>query len=192
MDKMEEMATVMQQAVRMDDEGANKMQEHIARLEIENRTLRQLLEICTTANHPILAHSTQDLDPNSSLDNSYCSQQSQIEVKTAAAENRPGGQDKPGDKNDPGSQDSPGGENKAESQDTHREADKSLGRSEPGGQEDAESQSKPGSENELGCEDKSVGQSKAGGHQNNLKSQDKSGSPDKAEGKDSPGDGGKS
>lgn len=55
LDKLEEMAGVMQQAVRMDDENEGKVKEHIARLEVENQTLRQLLEICTTAKHPILS-----------------------------------------------------------------------------------------------------------------------------------------
>ncbi|XP_025086591.1 FGFR1 oncogene partner 2 homolog isoform X2 [Pomacea canaliculata] len=55
MDKMKEMASVMQQAVRVDDENAGRLQERLAQLEVENQTLRQLLEICSTAKHPILS-----------------------------------------------------------------------------------------------------------------------------------------
>ena len=180
MDKMEEMALVMQQAVRMDDEVANKMQEHIARLEIENRTLRQLLEICTTANHPILSHSHHDLDANSSLDNSCCSQQSQIEVRPAAAEGSPGAQDKSGGQESPGSQD------------TFRDQDKSVVESEPGAQDNkpggqdnnpgGDSNSPGDQDNSPGGPDKSKGPDKAGG-ENNIGSRGN---------KDNPGDGEKS
>ncbi|KAK7099298.1 FGFR1 oncogene partner 2 homolog [Littorina saxatilis] len=89
LDKVEEMASVMQQAVRLDDQNANQAQERIARLEMENRTLRQLLEVCTTANHPIVSESeTSEVGPqvNSSLDDSGSSQVSQIEVMPSVGE----------------------------------------------------------------------------------------------------------
>ena len=94
LDKVEEMALVMQQAVRVDDAHANQNRERIACLEMENKTLRQLLEICTTANHPIVADSVLDLPPSVSLDSSCSSQVSQIEVKPAIPDDSPGGEEK--------------------------------------------------------------------------------------------------
>lgn len=89
LDKIEEMASVMQQAVRMDDTMAHHTEERIARLEMENQTLRQLLQVCTTANHPIVLErpglGDMDGDPNSSLDTSICSQVSLIEIKPSTA-----------------------------------------------------------------------------------------------------------
>ncbi|KAL8584863.1 hypothetical protein ACOMHN_037568 [Nucella lapillus] len=92
LDKVEEMAGVMQHAVRMDDRQANHTQELLARLELENKTLRQLLEVSTTTTHPILTpdpssathdNLSHDLSyyHNASLDSSCSSQVSQIEVK---------------------------------------------------------------------------------------------------------------
>ena len=45
LDKVEEMASVMQRAVRLDDQETLKIEEKIARLEMENQTLRQLLQV---------------------------------------------------------------------------------------------------------------------------------------------------
>ncbi|XP_076471692.1 FGFR1 oncogene partner 2 homolog [Babylonia areolata] len=91
LDKVEEMAGVMQHAVRLDDQHDNQTQELVARLELENRTLRQMLEVCTTAHLPILPPAEEDeasLDLShhnaSSLDSSCSSQVSQIEVKLGA------------------------------------------------------------------------------------------------------------
>ncbi|XP_076450802.1 FGFR1 oncogene partner 2 homolog [Babylonia areolata] len=84
--KVEEMATVMQQAIRLDDQHSSRTQERITHLEQENQTLRQLLEICTLptpsthphTSYPLAADSTTQASP--SLDDSTCSQLSQVEV----------------------------------------------------------------------------------------------------------------
>lgn len=87
LDKVEEMAGVMQQAVRLDDQQAGKLQEHIARLEVENQTLRQLLEICTTANHPILQHDSES-DMVSSANSTADSQKLQDSMSSSFTENK--------------------------------------------------------------------------------------------------------
>ncbi|KAK7491505.1 hypothetical protein BaRGS_00017334 [Batillaria attramentaria] len=85
LDKVEEMATVMQEAVRLDDQQAGKLQERITRLEVENQTLRQLLEICTTANHPILGpDSDTEHDHASSSNNSTADSQKLQDSLTGA------------------------------------------------------------------------------------------------------------
>ena len=53
-DKICEMAAVMQKAVSVDDAAVSKVQERLTQLEIENRGLREMLEICTTTKHRIL------------------------------------------------------------------------------------------------------------------------------------------
>ncbi|KAL8580096.1 hypothetical protein ACOMHN_051264 [Nucella lapillus] len=89
LDKVEEMAVVMQQAICLDDHTATRTQHRIAHLEHENRTLRQLLEITTlpatttaattTAADSALELSGGDLQDvsSSSQDGSSCSQDSQ-------------------------------------------------------------------------------------------------------------------
>ncbi|CAE1268179.1 Suppressor of IKBKE 1,FGFR1 oncogene partner 2 homolog,FGFR1 oncogene partner 2 [Acanthosepion pharaonis] len=53
-DKICEMAAVMQKAVSVDDAAVSKVQERLTQLEIENRGLREMLEICSTTRHRIL------------------------------------------------------------------------------------------------------------------------------------------
>ncbi|XP_052825213.1 FGFR1 oncogene partner 2 homolog isoform X1 [Octopus bimaculoides] len=53
-DKICEMAAVMQKAVAVDDTAVSKVQERLTQLEIENRGLREMLEICSTTKHRIL------------------------------------------------------------------------------------------------------------------------------------------
>ena len=45
MDKICEMAAVMQRAATMDEESANALRERVTQLDTENKTLRQLLKI---------------------------------------------------------------------------------------------------------------------------------------------------
>ena len=45
MSKVDEMAGVMQHAIRVDNDNANRTHERLSCLELENRTLRELLEI---------------------------------------------------------------------------------------------------------------------------------------------------
>ena len=53
-DKICEMAKVMQQSVNVDDGASNQDKERLTQLEIENKGLRELLEICSTARSRIL------------------------------------------------------------------------------------------------------------------------------------------
>ena len=104
----------MQRAVRLDDAEAHRTAERMARLETENQTLRQLLEICTTASVPIappppppalsLSLTSQaDTDPdqtgNSSMEDSVCSVISAIEVSPpGAGDSDDAGEEKKGNK----------------------------------------------------------------------------------------------
>ena len=54
MDKICEMANVMQKSVNVDEDASIKDKERLTQLEIENKGLRELLEICSTARFPIL------------------------------------------------------------------------------------------------------------------------------------------
>ncbi|XP_055899655.1 FGFR1 oncogene partner 2 homolog [Biomphalaria glabrata] len=54
MDKIDEMAGVMQKAIEVDETSGCADKERLSRLEIENRALRELLEICTTSREKIL------------------------------------------------------------------------------------------------------------------------------------------
>lgn len=53
-DKICEMANVMQKSVNVDEDASIKDKERLTQLEIENKGLRELLEICSTARFPIM------------------------------------------------------------------------------------------------------------------------------------------
>lgn len=53
-DKVCEMAAVMQKAVITDEKSAVRDQERITQLELENKGLREMLEVCTTTKMKIL------------------------------------------------------------------------------------------------------------------------------------------
>ncbi|GAB1608608.1 FGFR1 oncogene partner 2 homolog isoform X1 [Argonauta hians] len=53
-DKICEMAAVMQKAASVEDSSVSKMQEKLTQLQIENRGLREMLEICSTTKHRIV------------------------------------------------------------------------------------------------------------------------------------------
>ncbi|KAJ8299632.1 hypothetical protein KUTeg_023692 [Tegillarca granosa] len=53
-DKISEMAAVMQKAIAVDDKAAAKDHEQITKLTVENQGLRELLEVCSTAKQRIL------------------------------------------------------------------------------------------------------------------------------------------
>ena len=48
------MANVMQKSVNVDEDASIKDKERLTQLEIENKGLRELLEICSTTRFPIL------------------------------------------------------------------------------------------------------------------------------------------
>ena len=52
--KICEMANVMQKSVNVDEDASIKDKERLTQLEIENKGLRELLEICSTARFPIM------------------------------------------------------------------------------------------------------------------------------------------
>ncbi|KAH9500477.1 FGFR1 oncoprotein partner 2 [Bulinus truncatus] len=54
MDKIDEMAGVMQKAIEVDETVGCADKERLSRLEVENRALRELLEICTTTREKII------------------------------------------------------------------------------------------------------------------------------------------
>ncbi|CAL1547105.1 unnamed protein product [Lymnaea stagnalis] len=54
MDKIDEMAGVMQKAIEVDETVGCAEKERLSRLEVENRALRELLEICTTSKERIV------------------------------------------------------------------------------------------------------------------------------------------
>ena len=58
--KICEMANVMQKSVNVDEDASIKDKERLTQLEIENKGLRELLEICSTARFPILDHAIND------------------------------------------------------------------------------------------------------------------------------------
>lgn len=53
--KVSEMTAVMQKAVAIDDAAMFKDQEIIAQLNTENKCLRELLEVCSTAKNKIIS-----------------------------------------------------------------------------------------------------------------------------------------
>ena len=59
-DKICEMANVMQKSVNVDEDASIKDKERLTQLEIENKGLRELLEICSTARFPILESMNED------------------------------------------------------------------------------------------------------------------------------------
>ena len=59
-DKICEMADVMQKSVNVDEDASIKDKERLTQLEIENKGLRELLEICSTARFPILEGLNED------------------------------------------------------------------------------------------------------------------------------------
>lgn len=58
--KICEMADVMQKSVNVDEDASIKDKERLTQLEIENKGLRELLEICSTAKFPILDHAVHE------------------------------------------------------------------------------------------------------------------------------------
>ena len=61
-DKVCEMAVVMQKSVKVDDDNYMKDQEKITKLQLENEGLRQLLEISTTTQKRIVRDDQDDKD----------------------------------------------------------------------------------------------------------------------------------
>lgn len=61
-DKISEMAAVMQKAVTVDDENFAKNKEKLDQLQYENNGLREILEVCTTAKQKILENVSVDTD----------------------------------------------------------------------------------------------------------------------------------
>ncbi|BFZ05039.1 hypothetical protein BsWGS_08078 [Bradybaena similaris] len=59
MDKIDEMAGVMQKAIEVDDTVGNADKERLSRLELENKALREMLEICTTSKERIISMEAQ-------------------------------------------------------------------------------------------------------------------------------------
>ncbi len=54
LNKIDEMAAVMHRAVKLDEDSLSKEQEQIRQLSTENKALREILEVCTTAGDRIL------------------------------------------------------------------------------------------------------------------------------------------
>ncbi|CAG5133323.1 unnamed protein product [Candidula unifasciata] len=59
MDKIDEMAGVMQKAIEVDDTVGNVEKERLSQLELENKALREMLEICTTSKDRIITLEAQ-------------------------------------------------------------------------------------------------------------------------------------
>ncbi|KAK3103018.1 hypothetical protein FSP39_015803 [Pinctada imbricata] len=66
LDKICEMAAVMQKSVAIDDEAAAKDNEQLVQLQQENNGLREILEVCTTAKQKIMESMVVELDDKSS------------------------------------------------------------------------------------------------------------------------------
>ncbi|XP_033751868.1 FGFR1 oncogene partner 2 homolog [Pecten maximus] len=79
-DKICEMAAVMQRAVMVDQDASAKDQELFTQLQKENNGLRELLEVCTTAKQKILQSITVEQDDK------YCQTEEMSGEKTPTAE----------------------------------------------------------------------------------------------------------
>ena len=65
-DKICEMAAVMQKSVAIDDEASSKDNERLVQLQQENNGLREILEICTTAKQKIMETMKVEVEEKSS------------------------------------------------------------------------------------------------------------------------------